>query len=92
MKTIVIWDSCGEEPLKFFVVYEDKSHLNGCYINGAHEEAVDELYTILGYNEDGIPKVEMLSEFPINELGYLDDNDVMLFDPLVKVITCGFIP
>jgi hypothetical protein len=82
MKTIVIWDQCGQSPIESFVLEGDYTHLNGVYINIAgDQEKQDELDEILSYDDFGRPKVKMLNGFPsdIYEVG-----DV--------VIVCGFVP
>lgn len=76
MKTIVIHDSCGERPLKFFIVDGDKTHLHGVYVGqaGVAEEAEEEVISI-------IENTESFDAFPIIAV----DSDTV-------VITVGFIP
>ncbi len=76
MKTIVIHDSCGERPLKFFIVDGDKTHLHGVYVGqaGIAEEAEAEVIEI-------IESAESFDSFPIIAV----DSDTV-------VITVGFIP
>lgn len=76
MKTIVIHDSCGERPLKFFIVDGDKTHLHGVYVNQAEvsEEAEQEVIDIIENNES-------FDSFPTESV----DSDTV-------VITVGFIP
>ena len=92
MKTIVIWDQCGQADISFFVVQGDKSHLNNLYIGGyITEEQEDEINQMIAYNDDGNPQVKMLMQFPTYELSYIN-NGRTVFDFDVKIITCGFIP
>lgn len=81
MKTVVIWNTFGEEQIKFFVLDGDYSHLNETYLNSMDNEAnQDELNEILAYDDKGKPKVNMLVDFPL---------PIAIED---KVIVCGFIP
>lgn len=68
MKTVFIWDEMQGE-LKFFVVDGDYRHLNNIYINTVdNEEQQDQLNEVLGYDEQGQPKITMLTEFPVQEV------------------------
>ena len=85
MKTIVIWDSCGEEGIKFCILEGNHYQLNNLYINDAN--LPDDSASILEetfLNEYGTFKREIiwLPEFP---------REVMLQD-LCKVIVCGILP
>jgi hypothetical protein len=68
--TVVVWDSCGADPISFFVVTgRDISYLNGKYVN--HEDNPDFINTHLKklvYGEDGMLAVEMLAAFPVDEV------------------------
>jgi hypothetical protein len=66
MKTVVIWDSMGQDNVKFFIVEGDYSHLNNVYINSGETEKEDELEALMSYDNEGKTKHEMLSEFPLN--------------------------
>lgn len=91
MKTIIIYDQCGQCSIEFAIVDGDKSHLNGVYLNGTgeggdqtdYDALCDELSAIFYDSEqdDGIAKgaPERLPDFPV------------LNEPH-KVIVCGFIP
>lgn len=82
MKTIVIYDQLLEQPVKFFVLEGDYTHLDNVYINSANgdEALMDEVQNIV-YDEDGRCKITMLDAFPV-------------LDRAVSyaVIVCGFIP
>lgn len=77
-KTIFIYDSCGEEEIKFFVKDGDYSHLDRVYVNAAdNEKLIDQLIEILESN----PK--MLKHFP---------RKTLIANPDAKIICVGFIP
>jgi hypothetical protein len=68
MKTIFIFDSFGEDDIRFFVLEGDYTHLDKTFLNQANgiEENQDELNGILAYDvTTGKPKVEMLTNFPL---------------------------
>lgn len=77
--TIVIWDTCGEDEIKFFVVEKDISHLNNVYINSSSttEEKEDELNQYMP--EEGL---HMVDSFPYSQYISME----------TAVIVCGFIP
>lgn len=81
MKTIIIYDQVYEEPISFYIVDGDKSHLDKVYGNhtGFSEKLQDELFALV-FNEDWTHK-EALAQFPIEEA--LNG---------AKVIVCGFLP
>jgi len=65
MKTIIIYDQCGEHAIQFFVVDGDYSHLNNVYINNTEDQAkTDELSDLL-YGEDGRIQLKAYKKFPI---------------------------
>jgi hypothetical protein len=87
--TIVIYDTLGENPLRFIVVDRDVSHLNNKYVNtiDISESETDEINEILFYPEgherawdyrDGI----FHDTFPYHEMHV----------ETTKVITFGFPP
>ena len=82
MKTVVIWDSCDAE-VKFFVVDRDLSHLNHKYVNCSdNTPEEDQQISMLAYDETtGKPVIEMLTEFPVEEVR-----------KGASVVTCGFLP
>ncbi len=83
MKTIVIWDQLGVEPLKFFVT-DDKRFktLDRVYINDSSAEPKKEkLLSRLIYDKDGNYLVTMLDNFPVTEVV-----------SGVEVVVCGFLP
>lgn len=83
MNTIIIWDTLGEEPIKFAVIEEDLFHLDKTYINNddADETKLDEL-TALMFNANGTYKQHMSEEFPFD--AYRPGE--------TRVIVAGFIP
>lgn len=92
MKTIVIWDTCGEEDIKFFVVDGDKSHLDRVYINASEPEGIEkEDWEDLQAELDIVQTLknprQMLTDFP---------GDVLIEQIQkglgIAVIVAGFIP
>lgn len=68
LKTIVIWDSCGQESIKFFTLDGDRRDLNQVYINACeNQDGQKRLNKVLAYDKHGKPKVTLLDEFPIVE-------------------------
>jgi len=83
MKTIVIWDQCGQEPIKFFILKGDKTHLDGIYINNAEQDPeLQEELTDMVFDESGNTIMKMYKKFPMQTVRRPD----------TKVITCGFLP
>jgi hypothetical protein len=81
MKTVIIYDDVCSNPIQFFVVDGDYSHLNLVYINQTEDESLlDQLNAIL-FDEKWNYKVEFLDAFPVEEV----INGA-------KVIVCGFAP
>lgn len=83
MKTIVIWDLCGEGPLQYFVVKHDVTHLDGTYINSTKcpEANQDELGSLI-FDDLWREKIKMYHKFPMKSVR----------EPDSKVIVCGFLP
>jgi hypothetical protein len=89
MKTVVIWDRMGQEPIQYFVVSGDWSKFNNLYINtytdktpeGKRQACLLKDLTDLVYNESGTMLQTLLSDFPIEEV-----------KAGAKVIVCGFLP
>lgn len=83
MKTVMVFDSCGEYPLKFYVLDGDYSHLNNVYINLCPDRNYIlefELNELL-YTESGREKYKYLKNFPVEEV-----------KQGAIVIVCGFAP
>lgn len=82
MKTVLIYDQCGQEDVKFAVIEKDVSHLSGIYINNSENdlELEDELSDLL-YDKNGESLVELSKEFPVQAV--IEG---------AKVIVCGFLP
>ena len=84
MRTIIIWDSVGIEPISFMVLDGDYSHLDRVYINEGGDEDNDkkqsELSALLCDDETETQRdIPKLDKFP-----KLEDGDV--------VIVAGFLP
>jgi hypothetical protein len=89
MKTVVIWDMMGQEPIQYFVVTGDWSRFNHLYINtytdktpkGRQLESLLKDLQSFMYDESGNMLQTLLSDFPIEEV---KDG--------AQVIVCGFLP
>lgn len=88
MGTAVIWDTSGEDPILFFVVDSDVSHLDGVYVNASYEDENDPW---AGWQEE------------VNNLVYDDAGQQVIefcgkreFEDAIRagatVIVCGFLP
>ena len=61
VKTLFLYDRCGEEPPVFFEKEGDFRHLEGVYINSMEDEAIiDELHGII-YGESGTLLIKELN-------------------------------
>jgi hypothetical protein len=82
MKTVMIFDSCGDGPIKFFIFKEDVSHLDGVFINSseANEDLQTELSDLI-YGKDGTDLRKFYKKFPIKTVR-----------AGAKVIIAGFYP
>lgn len=88
MKTVVIWDTMGQEPIRYFVVSGDWSKFNNLYINtytdktpeGKRQARLLKDLTDLMY-ESGNMLHTLLSDFPVEEV-----------KAGAQVIVCGFLP
>ena len=80
MRTIAIFDQCGEAPLSFFVSEKNLAHLDKVYVKHTEfpQTLQDELTDIL-YDENGALKVSLTEDFPVLTGDY-------------NVIVCGFLP
>lgn len=81
MKTVMIFDSCGETELRFYVLEGNYSHLNNVYINSCHDEDLEIELRELLYTETFDEKCNYSEQFPIEEI----NQDTV-------VIVCGFTP
>ena len=89
MKTVVIWDMCGQEPIKYFILDGDFTRLAGLYINTYTEKT-----------PEGRKKEKLLTE--LSKLTYdkigtflpvlLDDFPVQAVKDGAQVIVAGFLP
>jgi len=68
MKTIFIYDQCGQATVSFFVLEGDYRHLNNVYVNSLEDEDKQQEILNLIYNEEGTVNVEMLQNFPVEEM------------------------
>lgn len=94
MRTIIIFDTLGQDPITFFVVEGDYAHLDGVYINTTrlvdldtgidkvHQERCDELCNLI-YDENGRIRNEIV-QFKSFPVGAVDDT--------TPVIVAGFYP
>lgn len=81
-KTVVIWDSVGLEPICYFVVDRDVSHLNQKYVNDASlSDDVSTEVSNLMYDDAGKKIIDTTEEFPADAVR---DG--------ASVIVCGFLP
>ena len=53
MKTLFLFDQCGEEEPKFFELEGDFSHLNQVYVNSLDKQSEQEELTNILYTEAG---------------------------------------
>lgn len=73
MKTIVIWDTCGENQIMFGVIDRDISHLNQVYIGEAadNEALQDELQDLNLNTSPEFPyEVAIPGEYKVITCGY----------------------
>jgi hypothetical protein len=81
LKTVLIYDQCGQAPLRFYVLGEDYRHLHGTYINSdSNDNLQDELSALLG-----------LADYP-DSRPHLDVFPVDAVKEGAAVIVCGFYP
>lgn len=80
MKTVIIYDQCGQSPLSFAVVEGDWSKYDRIYINDYDQELSYE-FSEKVYDDSGNPLITFQEEFPYNEV----KNGA-------KVIVAGFLP
>jgi hypothetical protein len=82
MKTVIIYDQCGQEDISFAVVDRDVTHLAGIYVNNCNQDAAlcDELCDMF-YDDQGRCIIPLSSEFPVDAV-----------KAGAPVITCGFLP
>ena len=66
IKTLMIFDQCGQAPIKFYVLNGDYSHLDGIYVNHSQQDQklVEELANLLYDAETGEELLESLDHFP----------------------------
>jgi hypothetical protein len=87
MQTVIIWDSCGEDAVKFFVVEGDKRDLDGTFISSVIDEkrTEEKMYALLGLVMDEGETRKMETDF----------NSEKFRKPVregAPIIVCGFIP
>lgn len=82
IKTLIIYDQCGQEEIKFYVVQGDYTHLDGIYINSMQDEGlVEELVNLFYDCETGQDLLTPEDSFPLKAV-----KDGAL------VIVAGFLP
>lgn len=88
MITVIVWDMCGVEPLRFIAVNADVTHLDGIYINHCDQpqDKQEELLKLI-YKEDGRYRenIKMFDKFPTRQVLNQGKGNV-------SVITAGFLP
>lgn len=72
MKTVMIYDQCGQDPIEFIVLEGDYRRLNGVYINASStgkdgEKLQRELDNLL-YTKKGKRHHKPLNQFPVAEV------------------------
>ena len=84
VRTILIYDQCGEAPISFTVLPGDLSHLDKTYINSTRceEKLQDELMKLL-FDDKGRFIVKWSEKFP---------RRFLIENPDTKIIICGFLP
>lgn len=70
MKTILIYDQCGERPIEFYILDGDYTHLDGIYVNHSnHDENLrDELANLLYDEQTGDSLLTPETNFPTYEV------------------------
>lgn len=76
IKTVFIWDECGERPIRFFTLPGDYRRFMGVYLNSyeenenkrAHAEQMQSELELLVYNGDGTMKVAPMGGFPTHDV------------------------
>lgn len=85
IKTVFIWDECGEAPIRFFTLPGDYRRFMGIYLNVAydseHKCAMASELSALLYNEEGHMKVAPMGGFPTHDVA-----------TGAHVIVCGLAP
>lgn len=80
MKTVLIYDQFGQEPIKFAVLDGDYSRFNGAYVNSCDGNG-DELGDLLYPDDTGVCAVEFVDAFPVDAV-----------KEGAIVVVCGFLP
>lgn len=66
MKTIMIFDNCGEVPIQFYVLRGNYMHLDGVYVNSTKcKQKLQDEITNLMYDAEGNTKLKPYKRFPI---------------------------
>lgn len=82
MKTVIIYDQCGEDDIKFRVVDGDFTHLQGKYVNSVDtsDAEADEINTVV-FDENWHLLGDFTTEFPVEAVR-----------EGAKVVVIGFLP
>lgn len=65
MKTVLIYDQCGESDLKFSVVDGDWSKFNNVYVNSVFDISTELCDILFPDGSEGI-SIELRDEFPVD--------------------------
>ena len=76
MKTLIIYDQCGQEALEFYLMDCEWSKINGIYINNADNSEESEKYLM-----ETLEKAEKCDTFPLSRMSEIQ-----------AVAICGFLP
>lgn len=87
MKTVMIWDECGQEPIRYVVLEGDFRKFDRVYVNtytkDKKEQELQRELCALVYDEHTGEKLhEMTEEFPVNAVSR----------DYAFVIVAGFLP
>lgn len=82
MKTVLIYEQFGVNPLSFLVLKGDHTYLDGVYINATDcDEKLQEKLSKIIYDKDGQERHKMRTKFPTKAVR-----------EGAKVAICGFLP
>lgn len=85
LRTVIIFDSIGEEPIKFAVLSGDYTRFDKVYINAVcntpQEQTVQDEFGSMVYDENGREIMKFYKVFPYKAM-----------TPNTRVIVAGFLP
>jgi hypothetical protein len=79
-KTVVIWDTCGEAAVSFYICEGNLSHLDGTYVNDGDSPEAD-----TDAIQTAIDEGQRRRDFPLDEVKDPEEE-------IVAVICAGVIP